>query len=144
MDTNALKNLVRIGRVSSINPAANTAKVVFTDKNDMVSGDLMIVNRGSLADKDYWMPDIDEQVLCLMQPNSSGKGLNDGYILGAFFSAEDPPNENSADVRAIKFSDGTLVKHDRSSGKITINATGDIDIIAGGTVTIRGAAVKIN
>lgn len=144
MDTNSMKNLVRIGRVSSISPSANTAKVVFTDKNDLVSGELMIINRGSMADKDYWMPDIDEQVICLMQPNASGKGLNDGFILGSFFSAEDPPQESSADVRAVKFSDGTVVKHDRKTGNLTINATGDISIIAGGTVTIKGAVVKIN
>ncbi|WP_418599177.1 hypothetical protein [Phascolarctobacterium faecium] len=45
----------------------------------------MIVNRGSLANKDYWIPDIDEQVLCLMMPNKSGLGLNEGFILGSFF-----------------------------------------------------------
>lgn len=144
MDTNFIKNIVRIGRVSSINAAANTAKVVFTDKNELVSGELMIVNRGSMADKDYWLPDIDEQVLCLMLPNNSGQGLNAGFILGSFFSAEDAPQENSADVRAVKFGDGTVVKHDRSTGNLTVNVTGDISIIAGGTVTIRGNKVEIN
>lgn len=144
MDTNFIKNIVRIGRVSSINAAANTAKVVFTDKNELVSGELMIVNRGSMADKDYWLPDIDEQVLCLMLPNNSGQGLNAGFILGSFFSAEDAPQENSADVRAVKFGDGTIVKHDRSTGNLSIKATGDISIIAGGAVTIRGNKVEIN
>lgn len=144
MDTSLLKNLIRIGRVSSINSAACTAKVVFTDKDSMVSSDLMIVNRGSLADKDYWMPDIDEQVLCLMQPNASGKGLNAGYILGSFFSAEDPPHESSSAVRAVKFADGSIVKHDRNSGTLIIHATGDINITAAGTVTIKGAAINLN
>lgn len=144
MDTNFIKNIIRIGRVSSIDVNANTARVAFSDKDDLVSGNLMIVNRGSMVDKDYWMPDVDEQVICLMQPNASGKGLNDGFILGSFFSAEDPPQESSADVRAVKFSDGTVVKHDRKTGNLTINATGDISIIAGGAVTIKGAVVKIN
>lgn len=144
MDTNFIKNIVRIGRVSSIDVNTNTARVAFSDKDDLVSGNLMIVNRGSMVDKDYWIPDIDEQVLCLMQPNASGKGLNDGFILGSFFSAEDPQQESSADVRAVKFSDGTVVKHDRKTGNLTINATGDISIIAGGAVTIKGAVVKIN
>ena len=104
----------------------------------------MIVNRGSMVDKDYWIPDIDEQVLCLMMPNKSGQGLNEGFILGSFFSAEDAPQERSADVRAVKFGDGTVIKHDRSSGKLTINVTGDIDIVAGGAVTIKGTIVNIN
>ena len=79
-----------------------------------------------------------------MLPNKSGLGLNEGFILGSFFSAEDAPQERSADVRAVKFGDGTVIKHDRSTGNLTINATGDIDIIAGGTVTIKGATVNIN
>lgn len=144
MDTNFIKNIIRIGRVSSVDVNTNTARVAFSDKDDLVSGNLMIVNRGSMADKDYWIPDIDEQVLCLMMPNKSGLGLNEGFILGSFFSAEDAPQERSADVRAVKFGDGTVIKHDRSTGNLTINATGDIDIIAGGTVTIKGATVNIN
>ena len=144
MDTNFIKNIIRIGRVSSIDVNTNTARVAFSDKDDLVSGNLMIVNRGSMVDKDYWIPDIDEQVLCLMMPNKSGLGLNEGFILGSFFSAEDAPQERSADVRAVKFGDGTVIKHDRSTGNFTINSTGDIDIIAGGTVTIKGATVNIN
>lgn len=144
MDTNFIKNIIRIGRVSSIDVNTNTARVAFSDKDDLVSGNLMIVNRGSMVDKDYWIPDIDEQVLCLMMPNKSGQGLNEGFILGSFFSAEDAPQERSADVRAVKFGDGTVIKHDRSTGNLTINATSDIDIIAGGTVTIKGATVNIN
>ena len=144
MDTNFIKNIIRIGRVSSVDVNTNTARVAFSDKDDLVSGNLMIVNRGSMADKDYWIPDIDEQVLCLMMPNKSGLGLNEGFILGSFFSAEDAPQENSADIRAVKFGDGTVVKHDRKSGSLTVNATGDISIIAGGTVTIRGSMVNIN
>lgn len=144
MDTNFIKNIVRIGRVSSVDINTNTARVAFSDKDDLVSGNLMIVNRGSMVDKDYWIPDIDEQVLCLMMPNKSGQGLNEGFIMGSFFSTEDEPQENSADVRAVKFGDGTVVKHDRSTGNLTINATGDISIIAGGIVTIKGTTVNIN
>lgn len=144
MDTNFIKNIIRIGRVSSIDVNANTARVAFSDKDDLVSGNLMIVNRGSMVDKDYWIPDIDEQVLCLMMPNKSGQGLNEGFIIGSFFSKEDKPQERSVDVRAIKFGDGTVIKHDRSTGNLTINATGDISIVATGTLTIRGAVVNIN
>lgn len=144
MDTNFIKNIIRIGRVSSIDVSTNTARVAFSDKDDLLSGNLMIVNRGSMVDMDYWIPDIDEQVLCLMMPNKSGQGLNEGFIIGSFFSAEDGPQERSADVRAIKFGDGTVIKHDRSTGNLTINATGDISIIAAGTLTIRGAVVNIN
>lgn len=67
-----------------------------------------------------------------------------GLFQDLFFSAEDAPQERSTDVRAVKFGDGTVIKHDRKSGSLTVNATGDIDIIAGGGVTIRGNKVEIN
>lgn len=137
-------NIVRVGRVSSINTQNNTAKVVFDDKDDLVSDELSILNRGSLADKDYWIPDIDEQVLCLFLPNPSGHGLNAGFILGSFFSDVDQQQESSADVRAIKFADGSEVKHDRRTGNLTIKATGDITIIAAGNIKIKGTRVDIN
>ena len=137
-------NIVRVGRVSSINVQNNTAKVVFDDKDDLVSDDLSILNRGSLANKDYWIPDIDEQVLCLFLPNPSGHGLNAGFVLGSFFSDVDQQQESSPDIRAIKFSDGSEVKHDRSTGDLTIKATGDITIIAAGNIKIEGVKVDIN
>ncbi len=65
-------------------------------------------------------------------------------LLLVHFFKEDEPQERSADVRAIKFGDGTVIKHDRESGSLTVNATGDISIIAGGGVTIRGETVEIN
>ena len=37
MDTNQLKNLVRVGIVSSVNGAACRARVTFPDKDNLVS-----------------------------------------------------------------------------------------------------------
>ncbi len=90
------------------------------------------------------MPDVDEQVLCLFLPNVSGRGVCDGFVIGTFYSSVDAPVENSGDVHAVKYGDGTIIKHDRRTGKLTINATGDIDIIAGGNVTINGQTINLN
>ena len=70
-----IKQLARIGVVSSVDAAAGTARVAFTDLDNTVSQDLRILTRGSKHDKDYWIPDIDEQVVCLMLPNTSGRGV---------------------------------------------------------------------
>ena len=139
-----IKSLVRVGVVSSVNPANGTARVAFNALDSVVSYDLPIITRGSKADKDYWIPDIDEQVLCLMQPDYNGRGSCVGYIVGTFYSSVDSPAENNADVRAIKFSDGTVIKHDRATGDLSVNATGNINIKAAGTITINGAKIKLN
>lgn len=139
-----IKRLIRVGTVSSVNAAAGTVRVAFAAQDDMVTYELPVITRGSKNNKDYWLPDVDEQVLCLFLPNTSGRGVRDGFVLGTFYSSVDAPVENSGDVHAVKYGDGTIIKHDRSTGKLTINATGDIDIIAGGKVTINGQTIYLN
>ena len=139
-----IKRLIRVGTVSSVNAAAGTVRVAFAAQDDMVTYELPVITRGSKNNKDYWLPDVDEQVLCLFLPNTSGRGVRDGFVLGTFYSSVDAPVENSGDVHAVKYGDGTIIKHDRSTGKLTINATGDIDIIAGGNVTINGQTINLN
>lgn len=139
-----IKKLIRVGTVSSVNPAAGTVRVAFAAQDDMVTYELPVITRGSKNNKDYWLPDVDEQVLCLFLPNVSGRGVCDGFVIGTFYSSVDAPVENSGDVHAVKYGDGTIIKHDRRTGKLTINATGDIDIIAGGNVTINGQTINLN
>lgn len=139
-----IKRLIRVGTVSSVNAAAGTVRVAFAAQDDMVTYELPVITRGSKNNKDYWLPDVDEQVLCLFLPNTSGRGVCDGFVIGTFYSSVDAPVENSGDVHAVKYGDGTIIKHDRSTGKLTINATGDIDIIAGGNVTINGQTINLN
>lgn len=139
-----IKKLIRVGRVSSVNAAAGSVRVAFAAQDDMVTYELPVITRGSKNNKDYWLPDVDEQVLCLFLPNTSGRGVCDGFVLGTFYSSVDAPVENSGDVHAVKYGDGTIIKHDRSTGKLTINATGDIDIIAGGKITINGQTIYLN
>lgn len=139
-----IKKLIRVGTVSSVNAAAGSVRVAFAAQDDMVTYELPVITRGSKNNKDYWLPDVDEQVLCLFLPNTSGRGVCDGFVLGTFYSSIDAPVENSGDVHAVKYGDGTIIKHDRSTGKLTINATGDIDIIAGGKITINGQTIYLN
>lgn len=141
MDT---KNLIRIGAVSSVDPVNGTVRVTFSTLDNQVTYELPVITRGSKSNKDYWLPDVDEQVLCLFLPNVSGRGICEGFVLGTFYSSVDAPVESSVDVHAVKYGDGTVIRHDRSSGKLTINATGDIDIIAGGKITINGTTINLN
>lgn len=134
MDTNAIRNLVRAGVVSSVNPAEGTVRVVFDDKDDMVSYDLPVLNRGSMRNKDYWLPDVGEQVVCLFAPN--GKNLNQGWILGSYFSDADAPQVASVDKRRIDFGDGTYIEYDRAAHMLDIHCVG--------VVKINGSIIHLN
>lgn len=136
MDNNVIKNLIRLGVVSSKNPSTMTVRVVFDGKENLVSAELPVLNRGSQQVKDYWLPDVGEQVVCLFLPNSNGNGVNEGYVLGSHFSTQDAPVKTGDGIRRIDFGDGSYVEHDRSSGNLTIHATG--------VVTITGAEIRLN
>jgi phage baseplate assembly protein V len=135
-----LKNLARVGRVSSINPANATVRVVFEDRENMVSYDLPVIVRQSMRNKDYWLPDVGEQVLCLFLPSGNAQG----FVLGAFYSDEDLPPVNDANKRHVRFDDGTSVEYDRKSHRLSIRCKGDIDIEAQGNIRLAGGRIDFN
>ena len=76
---------LRFGIVSQINPVSAQARVSFQD-DESTSYWLPVLQTKTFKDKFYAMPDIGEQVACLMDENSE-----DGVILGAIYSTEDVP-----------------------------------------------------
>lgn len=130
-----LKDVIRIGKVSSVNGANCTATVVFDDRDELVSNELPIITIGSNGTRGYWVPEVETQVLCLFLPNSSGKGTDDGFILGAFYSQADKPPESDPNVRSVTFPDGSRIKFD---------GAGNLEIIMTGNITIRGKNIFLN
>lgn len=129
---NVITNISRVGKVSSVNPDNMTARVTFADKNNMLSAELPIINRGSKNNKDYWLPDVGEQVVCLFLSN----GINQGFVLGSYFSDPAPPQISSVNKRRLDFADGTYIEYDRDSHKLNIHCVGDI--------RIKGANIFLN
>lgn len=126
MIENLISQLIRTGKVSSINPANCTAKVVFEDLDNKVSGDLRLLMNKTQDDKDYWMPDIGEMVECLFLPI----GLSEGIILGSTYSEADTPPWNDADIRGTKFKDGSFWCYNRKTGVLDIEIVKQINLKA--------------
>lgn len=133
---NMTKNLIRIGRVSSVDPGNATARVVF-ESQGVVSYELPVLQRQTLKNKDYWMPDVGEYVVCIFLPT----GNAEGFILGAIYWNDNLPPENSIDKRAIFFEDGTSIEYDRASHTMTLNVTGPVNIVASGNVNVTGDVI---
>ena len=117
-----IRDLFRVGLVSSVDGPKCTAKVTFPDKDDMVSDDLPIVIIGSHGTQQYWLPEIGTQVLCCFLPNPCGHGMNQGFILGGFYSTADPAPETDPKVRLIKLPDGSYIRFD-GDGELHIHAS---------------------
>ncbi|SHN77201.1 phage baseplate assembly protein V [Desulfitobacterium chlororespirans] len=120
----------RVGEVVSINPAKCRVRVRFYDQDSLISEELQVVVRGTLKNKDYWMPKVGEAVFC------SFTAQNKGYVLGAVYSEGDPPPVISESKRHIEFEDGTILEYDSSDHTLSIECAGPINIV--GNVTVSG------
>ncbi|NJD38456.1 MAG: phage baseplate assembly protein V [Geobacter sp.] len=119
---------MKIGIVTATDPATCSARVQFPAHDGMVTAPLPVMQKKSLRDKQYWMPDVGEQVVCLMDENEEF-----GVIAGAIYSDADAPPVGSQDKYHVRFDDGTWIEYDRASHTLaahvvagTLEATVDI------------------
>lgn len=106
--------MLRFGIVSQINPTLVQARVNFED-DESTSFWLPVLQTKTLKDKFYSMPDIGEQVVCLMDENSE-----DGVILGAIYSAEDVSTTQSEKEISIDLEDGSAINANKETQTLTV------------------------
>lgn len=138
-----LTDLIRIGKVSSINAEKATATITFEDRDDIVSGDLQIVVPCTQDNKFYYMPDIGERVRVIFDPEAPSKGC----ILGSYYADNRLPPVGNPDKVYINFKDETLIEYDRKLHTLTIEikekGNTSISIVTSSDINIKSAG-KIN
>lgn len=134
-------SLIKIGEISSIDPAKCTARVVFDDEDSIVSFDLPVLQRNSLKNHDYAMPDVGEDAIVRF----FGEGQEDGVILGSIYAGEVTPPESTENRRTVVFDDDTRVCYDRAEHKLTVTIEGTEVVFnrQDGSITVPNA-VTIN
>ena len=129
---NELENCIRFGKVSSINAGDCTAKVTFSDRDNIVSYDLPVLQHGTGATKFYSMPSVGQTAVCLFLPF----GIENGFVLGSFYDASNAPPAGSESVHIVKFKDGTTVSYDDAAGAVVIDCVGTVLIKGTGGITL--------
>jgi len=124
-----------VGIVKAQDAVNCRVRVTFPHRSQMQSWWLPVLVPKSQNDKAYWMPDIGEMVVCLMDEH-----FEDGAVLGAIYSSIDKPPASSADKYHWTFKDGATFDYDRSSHALAVT------LPAGGTMSIRanGATIQID
>lgn len=130
---NSFADLVKVGEVSSVNHKNGTVRVAFDDE-DYVSGDLQVLQKNTLENGDFWMPDVGEDVVCVFILNGNG----DGFVLGSFYADEVSPPIKGKTKRYVKFKDDAEFVYDWEAhklkakiGKTLIEATEDSVQVSG-------------
>lgn len=84
--------------------------------------------RGCKSTKDFWMPAVDDQAICLFVADSGGKGIGAGYVLGTIYSTVDTPPGGGS--RVLNVPDDLVI----NCGSLKVNA-------GGGDVTVNGISL---
>lgn len=126
--------ILKHGVISSVNPSKATARVTFADRDNLVSYDLPVLQHNSGSVKFYSMPSVGQPVLCLFL----GTGMENGFIVGSFYTDENPPPTTDANIHLMKFASG-LIQYDAGSNSLTIVAPGGVNIT--GNVIVQGDVV---
>lgn len=127
--------MLRFGTITSINPLTARARVQFAE-DGMNSYWLAVLQKKTFKDKFYSMPAVGEQVACLMDENSE-----EGVILGAIYTAEDTPINQSEKEVAENFEDGTFININKETQTLTITFP-NINIV--GNITQDGTFANTN
>jgi phage baseplate assembly protein V len=135
-------SVLRVGYVSDFDPVRKYARVMFPDKDRLVSGWLQLLVINTLKNKDEANLDVGERVACLMM----GNGIEHGVVLGALWDDKNDPPAGDQDVRITTYEDGTTVQVDRKNHVVEIkDHYGSFIRFADGNIYIKAAAnVYIN
>lgn len=124
--TEELKQLIRWGTIVSVNKN-NTARVQFSDIDNIVSYDLHILVSNANKNRYQAPPDVGCNALCIMMPT----GHSDGFIIGTFYNEKNEAPINSLDQLVHwEFEDGTILDYDKSTSTLTADVKGPVNVIA--------------
>ena len=115
-----MENNIRLGKISAIDYAAGTVRVVYHEKDDAVTAPIPLIS------SEYFMPEVDDMVMVLHLSN----GTEAGVVLGRPWSEKNKPPEGSKGLyrkdlarspgeAMIRYKDGTMtiVAHEMYSAR---------------------------
>ncbi len=124
-----MKDIIRIGKISTINYAKGTASVIFTDRSNEASPNFPFFSMF------YEMPKVDDTAVVIMLPNSATKG----FIVGVPFSAKKIPAESGRGIFYKEFYDGTSILYNPETKNMEISTPKiTLKSVAADILTVKG------
>lgn len=120
------------GIVTQINEKGCKVRVQLLDMDGILSYWLPVLQKKTLKDKSYWLPDINEQVVCLFDDQAE-----EGIVLGSIYSEVDKPPITDKDREHQLFGDGSIFEYDRKNKKLMISLKGEAEIVINETLRLK-------
>lgn len=104
--------MLRFGIIDQVDAAKGRVRVRF-EEDDILSDWLPMMQSGTLKNKNYSMPDVNEHVVCLMDERAEN-----GAVLGAVYNNQDTTPYTSANKFGTKYENGDEFSYDRAARKL--------------------------
>ena len=127
-----LNRIFALGKVVAIDEERGLVRVKLEEHDSLTTYWLPVLYTKTQFDKEYWLPDIDEMVLCVFTPPAFERG----FVLGSFYTQEDTPPEATREKWIKKFKDGTVIEYDREAHKLFVDIKGTAEIKVNGKTTL--------
>ena len=140
-----LENLIRLGTVAEVDyPNARVRVTVSELRTDW----LPWLTRRAGGDRDWWAPEVDEQVLVLAISADPAQSV----VLPAVYQDAFPPPETDPDIRRILVADGADMSYNRSGHLLQIclpdggwiRLCVDKVVVENGDVIVNNGSVFVN
>lgn len=124
----AIRNLIRTGIVTAVNPDEGLCRV---QTGGMQTTWLNWLTCRAGRSRAWWAPSVGEQVLIL----AIGGELDTAFVLPGIFSDDHPAPSASPDALHISFPDGAVIEYEPESGSLTVSGIKTADVTASDAIT---------
>lgn len=138
MQTHDFTATMQFGIVSAIDAAAHSLRVKIPVLDDMVTDWLPMATPAAGGNRFYSLPDVGELVVCLLDARGET-----GCVIGAIYNSADKPPVSDQNKWVKRFTNGTVISHDRSSGEVVVETPGKVRIKAAKKVDIQSPETEI-
>ena len=132
----AIRNLIRTGIVTAVNPDEGLCRV---QTGGMQTTWLNWLTCRAGRSRVWWAPSVGEQVLIL----AIGGELDTAFVLPGIFSDDHPAPSASPDAFHVSFPDGAVIEYEPESGALTVSGIKTADVTASDAITATVPLVMV-
>ena len=121
MQTHDFTATMQFGTVSAVDAAAHSLRVKIPVLDDMETDWLPMATPAAGGNRFYSLPDVGELVVCLLDARGEA-----GCVIGAIYNAADKPLVSDQNKWVKRFTNGTVISHDRGSGEVVVETPGKV------------------
>lgn len=131
MQTHDFRATYQEGIVSAVDATTHRVRCKIPALEELETAWLPFLTQNAGGNQFYCLPDTGELVALLLDARGEG-----GCVLGTIYNATDTPPASDSNIWMQKFSNGTVIQHDRRTGDVLVNAVGNVTIVSPSVVTI--------